>query len=137
MRIELGYPNREAERELLVGKNRHSLINTLKTQVTPEQLFEMHQACSKVHASDALLDYLQAIIEYSRESPEYNCGLSPRAGLALLSAAKTWAFMENRDAVLPEDVQTILPAVAAHRLKHGSTNSEAIVAPLLNKVAIP
>ncbi len=137
MRIELGYPNREAERELLIGKNRHTLISTLEAQIPLQTLFEMQQACNKVHASDALLDYLQAIIDYSRESSEYNCGLSPRAGLALLTASKAWAFMENRDSVLPEDVQAILPAVAAHRLKYGSTHSEEVVAPILNKVAIP
>ena len=137
MRIELGYPNREAERELLNGKSRHQLINTLEPQISQEDLLKMQHACTQIHTSDALLDYLQAIIDYSRESPDYHCGLSPRAGIALLSAAKTWAFMENRDAVLPEDVQAVLPAVAAHRLKYGSTQSEAVVAPLLNKVAIP
>lgn len=137
MRIELGYPNREAERELLTGKNRHALIRTLQTQIPLEKLFEMQKACGEVHVSDALLDYLQAIIEYSRESAEYTFGLSPRAGLALLTASKAWAFMHNRDAVLPEDVQSILPAVAAHRLKYGSTHSEEVVASLLNKVAIP
>jgi len=137
MRIELGYPNYQAERNLLMGENRQQLISTLKAQISPEKLAVIQKTCAKVHASPALLDYVQALINYSRESTDYNEGLSPRAGVGLLTAAKTWAFMQNRDAVLPEDVQAVLPAVAAHRLKQGHTNSEEIITPLLNKVAIP
>ncbi len=96
----------------------------------------MQQAVTQVYASPALLDYLQAIIAYTRESPDYHCGLSPRAGLALLTAAKAWAFMDSRDAVIPEDIQAVLAAVAGHRLRSGHSHSEAIVAPLLEKVAI-
>jgi len=83
-----------------------------------------------------LLDYLQDLIAYTRESTDYHCGLSPRAGIALLTAARSWAFMDGRDAVLPDDVQAVLPAVAGHRLRSGSTDSDAIVAPLLNHVAV-
>jgi len=137
MRIELGYPNYQAERNLLMGENRQQLISVLKTQVSAEQLVAIQKNCTQIHVSSALLDYVQALINYSRESTEYNEGLSPRAGVGLLAAAKTWAFMHNRDAVLPDDVQAVLPAVAAHRLKQGHTNSEEIIAPLLNKVAIP
>ncbi len=137
MRIELGYPNYQAERNLLMGENRQQLINGLKTQVSAEQLVAIQKHCAQIHVSSALLDYVQALINYSRESTEYNEGLSPRAGVGLLAAAKTWAFMHNRDAVLPDDVQAVLPAVAAHRLKQGHINSEEIIAPLLNKVAIP
>lgn len=137
MRLELGYPNYQAERELLTGKSRHHLIDNLPTQLPPEMLFSMQNAITEIHVSAALLDYLQALIAYTRESPEYACGLSPRAGLALLKAAKAWAFMENRDSVLPEDVQAILPAVAGHRLRSGTSDSAAIVAPLLHNVAIP
>ncbi len=137
MRIELGYPNYQAERNLLMGENRQQLISTLKAQISPEKLTAIQKTCAKIHVSPALLDYVQALINYSRESTDYNEGLSPRAGVGLLTAAKTWAFMQNRDAVLPEDVQAVLPAVAAHRLKQGHTNSEEIIAPLLNKVAIP
>ncbi len=137
MRVELGYPNHQAERELLTGQSRYSLINDLQTQLPPDMLLAMQQAISEIHVSPALLDYLQALINYSRESSEYSCGLSPRAGLALLTAAKAWAFMDQRDSVLPEDVQAVLPSVAGHRLRSGTTNSIAIVAPLLNNVAIP
>lgn len=136
MRIELGYPNKSAERELLMGSNRHHLIESLSVQLEPEQLADIQQAISKVHASSALLDYLQDLIAYTRESTDYNCGLSPRAGIALLTAARSWAFMDGRDAVLPDDVQAVLPAVAGHRLRSGSTDSDAIVAPLLNNVAV-
>lgn len=137
MRVELGYPNHQAERELLTGQNRYALINNLTTQLPPEMLLILQKAINEIHVSPALLDYLQALIDYSRESPEYPCGLSPRAGLALLTASKAWAFMEQRDSVLPEDVQAVLPSVAGHRLRSGTTNSIAIVAPLLNNVAIP
>jgi MoxR-like ATPase len=136
MRIELGYPDPDAERALLTGQSRHSLIESLEVRLPPEQLLRMQQAAMRVYASPALLDYLQAVIAYTRESPDYHCGLSPRAGLALLTAAKAWTFMDGRDAVIPEDIQAVLAAVAGHRLRSGHSHSEAIVAPLLEKVAI-
>ena len=136
MRIELGYPDPQYERQLLTGVTRQSLISTLSTQLTPEQLHNLQQAVMGVHVSSALLDYCQAIINFTRESPEYHCGLSPRAGLALLTAAKAWTFMNNRDAVIPEDLQAVLAAVAGHRLRSGNNDSEAIVAPILARVAV-
>ncbi len=136
MRIELGYPNKQAERELLTGHNRHELIESLSAQITPEQLSDIQLRISDVHTSPALLDYLQNLIIYTRESTDYQCGLSPRAGLALLSAAKSWAYLDGRNAVIPDDVQAVLPAVAGHRLRSGSTDSEAIVAPLLKNVPV-
>lgn len=137
MRIELGYPDHDAERRLLTGQNRHSLIDTLQVQLAPGQLQQIQDAAAEVYTSSALLDYCQAIINYTRQSSEYRAGLSPRAGLALLTAAKAWAFMDQRDAVIPEDIQAVLAAVAGHRIRSGNTNSEAIVAPLLAKVEIP
>ena len=136
MRIELGYPDPKSERLLLTGVNRHSLISTLSEQITPQQLQQLQQAITQVHVSNALLDYCQAIINFTRESPEYHTGLSPRAGLALLTAAKAWTYMDNRDAVIPEDLQAVLAAVAGHRLRSGNNDSEAIVAPILAKVAV-
>jgi MoxR-like ATPase len=136
MRIELGYPDQQAERQLLAGQYRRKLRESLPVQLPPEQLQRIQQAVSQVYVSAALLDYCQAIIRFTRESTEYHCGLSPRAGLALLTAAKAWAFMEQRDAVIPEDLQAVLAAVAGHRLRAGNTDSEAIVAPILAKVAI-
>ena len=136
MRIELGYPNKQAERELLEGTSRHNLIDNLSTQLQPEQLATIQQQVTEVYASPALLDYVQDLIQFSRESDDFHCGLSPRAGIALLTAAKSWAFMEGRNSVLPDDVQAVLPAVAGHRLRSGSTDSVSIVAPLLNQVAV-
>jgi MoxR-like ATPase len=136
MRLELGYPDPKAERRLLTGQSRYSLIESLPVQLPPKQLQLMQNAVTKVYTSNALLDYCQAIINFTRESPDYHCGLSPRAGLALLTAAKAWAFMDQRSAVIPEDLQAVLPSVAGHRLRSGNNNSEAIIAPILNKVAV-
>ena len=137
MRIQLGYPNHDAERELLTGQSRYNLIETLNVQLPAEKLLHIQQAVSDIYVSPALLDYLQALINFTRESDEYHTGLSPRAGLALLNAAKTWAYMHQRESVIPEDVQAVLASVAGHRLRAGQTNSDNIVAPLLANVAIP
>ncbi len=137
MRIELGYPDPQAERELLSGNPRHQLIEDMKTCITPAQLNLLQTQVSSVYVSAALLDYVLDIIHYTRQSGEFSNGLSPRAGLGLLNAAKAWAFIQQRDAVLPEDVQTVLPAVAAHRIQPGNVDAETIVAPLLQQVAIP
>ncbi len=136
MRIELGYPDPEFERQLLVGQNRHQLIETLEPQLLPNDLQRLQTEIRKVHVAAPLLDYCQAIINFTRESPEYHCGLSPRAGLALLTAAKAWTYMDNRDAVIPEDLQAVLAAVAGHRLRSGNNDSVAIVAPIIAKVAV-
>lgn len=136
MRIELGYPDHRAERELLDGRSRHELLNDLPVQVSVEQLQALQLAVNSVYASTALLDYLQAIIAFTRQADHYHCGLSPRAGLALLTAAKAWALMAGRDAVIPEDVQAVLAAVAGHRIRSGAGDSEAIVAPILTHVTV-
>ncbi len=136
MRIELGYPDPQAERQLLTGQSRHSLCESLSVKLPPEQLQRIQRAVTQVHVSNALLDYCQGIINFTRTSSEYHCGLSPRAGLALLTAAKAWAFMDSRDAVIPEDLQAVLAAVAGHRLRAGNSQSEAIVAPILANVPI-
>ena len=136
MRIELGYPDPKFERQLLTGQNRHLLIASLTAQLLSQDLQHIQNTIRKVHVSSALLDYCQAIINFTRESPEYHTGLSPRAGLALLTAAKAWTFMDNRDAVIPEDIQAVLPAVAGHRLRSGNNDSVAIVAPILAKVTV-
>jgi MoxR-like ATPase len=136
MRIELGYPNRQAERELLLGKPRHELIQKLPVYLPPLKLAEIQQLVSNVYVAPALLDYLQAIIDFTRQSNHYPCGLSPRAGLGLLTAAKAWAFVDQRNAVVPEDLQAVLPAVVGHRLAPNCQDSAATVAPILKNVAI-
>lgn len=117
MRLELGYPHPKAEREMFL--RRHSAAQEIKTPmqcINADQLEEIRAAVSRVHASDNLLDYLQRLVAYTRQSPEFEVGLSPRGALALLDCAKTWAVMNSRSHVVPEDVQMVLPAVASHRL---------------------
>jgi MoxR-like ATPase len=117
MRIELGYPDRQAERALLQGADRRDMINDIGSCLMPGDLIELQAMVKGVHAAPALLDYIQALIEHTRRSPEYTSGLSPRAALSLLHAARGWALIEGRDKVLPEDVQAVLPGVAGHRLR--------------------
>src|SRR6476661_3910635 len=122
MRIALGYPDAKAERELLRGAERRELITQLKPAMTAAQLAELQRAVPQMPVSEALLDYVQQIINYTRHSPRFTQGLSPRAGVAVLRAAQAWAMMEGRRQVLPEDVQAILPAVVGHRL-HASADA--------------
>jgi MoxR-like ATPase len=102
-------------------------------------LLEVQQKVRMVHASDALMDYLQALIARTRQSPHYVHGLSPRAGLALLHAARAWALMHGRNQVLPEDVQTVLPSVVGHRLLPAGehAHNKDLAESLINAVAIP
>ncbi len=141
LRIELGYPDREAERALLRGGERRNMIADLRPCMDAAQLLVLQRAVAEVHVADALLDYLQALLAFSRSAPEFQGGLSPRAGLALLRAAQAWALIHGRAQVIPEDVQAILPGVAAHRLRgaadRGEQSEQALVALLLNSVAIP
>ena len=116
MRIELGYPDAGAERALLQGADRRDLLPQLAPCMQPADLAALQRTARGVHASSALLDYLQALVEFSRRSPDYVNGLSPRAALALLNAARAWAMMEGRTEVLPDDVQAIVPGVVGHRL---------------------
>jgi MoxR-like ATPase len=116
MRIELGYPAPVLERQLLLGRDRRDLLATLDPALQPQQLLRLQAEVPKVHASDPLLDYVQAIARYTRQAQEFESGLSPRAVISLLRAAQAWAFMHGHDGVLPEDVQAVLPAVAGHRL---------------------
>ncbi|MCK4587592.1 MAG: MoxR family ATPase [Gammaproteobacteria bacterium] len=140
MRISLGYPDAAAERELLAGGNRREMLKKLSTCINSEKLAEFQDAATKIHVSDALLDYVQALLDYSRQSPQIAAGLSPRAGLALMHCAKAWALMANRDHVLPEDVKTILPYVVSHRLRPVADSGEqdpATLVSLLESVPIP
>src|SRR5947207_4685990 len=139
MRIELGYPDHEAERALLSGTDRRDLLATLDPCMSPAELVELQGGVQKIHAAPALLDYVQAIVAYTRRSPDYVAGLSPRAALALVHSARAWALLEGRDKVIPEDVQAILPGVAAHRLRpaHEASRRMDVGAELLAAVPIP
>ncbi len=117
MRIELGYPDAALERQLLMGQDRRDLLAMLAPTLSPQQVLLMQTMVPKVHASDALLDYVQAIVRFTRESPQFEAGLSPRAAIALLRAAQAWALIHGHLGVVPEDVQAVLAAVVGHRLK--------------------
>ena len=116
MCISLGYPDRASERALLAGEDRRHLAERLGAVMTPAELLLAQQAVGRVHASDALLDYLQALIAASRSGQWFTEGLSPRAGIAILRAARARALLAQRDYVAPDDVQAILPQTIAHRL---------------------
>ncbi len=117
MRIELGYPDNIAERELLNGKNRKQLLEDTEAVLSGAELIQLQKKLDQVHVADAILDYLQNLLEFSRTSGNYLHGLSPRAGIAVLSAAKAWALLHAHEHVLPEDIQAILPSVIGHRLQ--------------------
>jgi MoxR-like ATPase len=117
MRISLGYPDQSAERALLRGEDRREMVAKITPAMTVGQLERLQREVAAVHVSDALIDYIQALLNHTRDSAHFEMGLSPRAGRALLRAAQAWALLSNRNLVLPEDVQTIAPAVVGHRLR--------------------
>ena len=115
MRLELGIPDREAERSMLMGENRREILRTLSPAMAAEELQALQQAVRNVHVAPALLDYLQDLLATSRR---HGHGLSPRGGIALLAASRAWALMNGRPMVIPEDIQSVAPSVIAHRLDH-------------------
>jgi len=117
MRLEIGYPDQQAERALLKGRDRREMLKDLSPCLTPEELIAIQAQAANIHVSTALVDYLQSILEFSRQSPLYRNGLSPRAGLGLLRSAQAWALLNGRTHVLPEDVQHVMPCVVNHRLR--------------------
>ncbi|MBS1132266.1 MAG: putative ATPase, 3:ATPase associated with various cellular [Proteobacteria bacterium] len=140
MRIELGYPDRAAERALLASGGQRRQVEQLAPMVKAEDLPKLQHEVAGTHASSPLIDYVQALVEASRQTSAFQHGLSPRAGLALLAAARAWAWLDGRDMVLPDDVQAVLPSVARHRLRSaqggGYAQAEDIAA-LIRSVAIP
>jgi MoxR-like ATPase len=116
LRMSMGYPDREAERAMLASIDRKSLLETLTPCLVPEQIIELRFACAGVLASPALVEYVQALLAASRQHAEIRIGLSPRAGLALLAAARAHALLAGRPHCVPEDVQAVFPFVAGHRL---------------------
>ena len=116
MRISLGYPDRAAERQLLAGEDRREMALTLQALLTADELASLQRSVTAVHASAALLDYVQDLIHATRSGRWFLQGLSPRAGIALVRAAKAQALISGRDYVAPDDVQAILPQTIAHRL---------------------
>jgi MoxR-like ATPase len=142
MRIELGYPDRAAERTLLAGEDRRAMATTLSPCIEPTELAQLQERTRHVKVADALLDYIQALVAFTRASPLWQAGLSPRAALALVACARAWALLDGRDHVLPEDVQAVLPGVAAHRLRPtgdtaASLSTADVMAQLIEAVSIP
>jgi MoxR-like ATPase len=143
MCISLGYPDRAAERSLLSGEARRDMMKSLDATARPADLLAAQAEVKKVYVSAALLDYVQALIAHTRASGKYAEGLSPRGGLALLAAARAWAWMDGREHVIPEDVQNIMPCVAGHRLHATSRESgralhgKELVSQLIGAVPVP
>jgi len=141
MCIRLGYPDQRAERLLLEGQDRRDMVAALVPRIGADELLSLQQAVRAVYTSPALYDYLQAIIAHTRQSPEFAGGLSPRSGLNLLQASRAWAFLDGRDFVMPEDLQSVLPSVVAHRLQTAtgkrSHDAEEVASKLLSQVPIP
>jgi MoxR-like ATPase len=141
MRIRLGYPGPAMERVLLQGDDRRTILAATDPAISSDLIEALQARVPRIFTSDALLDYLQAIVRYTREQTDYESGLSPRAAISLLRAAQAWALLHHRSAVLPEDVQAVLPAVVGHRLRSrqdGSiTDPDRIARTLLEAVPIP
>ena len=142
MCLSLGYPDAASERALLMGEDRRSLLKTMSMAMHPEELLAAQRAVGKIHASSALIDYVQALAQASRQNGLFAEGMSPRAAIALLQAARAWAAMEGRNHAIPEDVQAVLVPVAAHRLRPlksgaGSTvGSRDLVLQLMKSVSV-
>jgi MoxR-like ATPase len=137
LRLSLDYPNADAERALLTGEDRPQLIGRLSPSLGVAEIDLLRAQVRSVLASPALLDYLQALLAISRRHPEARVGLSPRAGLALLAAARAWALLGNRAYVIPEDLQAVFVAVAAHRLVPArGVDRDALARKLLAETAV-
>ncbi len=139
MRISLGYPPPEAERALLQERERRDLLQDIQPAMTPAELIDLQRQAQQVRTAPALVDYLLALIQRTRELPGLRQGLSPRAGLALRRAAQAWALIEGRSGVIPEDVQAVFVSVVNHRLLTASEREGAAITAeeILAEVAIP
>ncbi|NHQ87640.1 MoxR family ATPase [Iodobacter sp. HSC-16F04] len=139
MRIELGYPDTQAERAMLAGSDRRHLIESLAEAISSSDLQASQQIVRDVYIAPALLDYVQMLIAASRQPGRFMCGLSPRAALGLLHAAQAWAWLDGRDLVLPEDIQAVFLPVSQHRLVMPGSGKAAIemVRALILETPIP
>ena len=141
MRLALGYPNAENERELITGEDRRSMLENVAPEMTPDVLVALQRDAASVHMSEHLVDYIQALVRQTRESPDIEIGLSPRGAQSLAAAARAHAFVERHSGVFPDDVQAVFGAVAGHRLKPAGNTSFRSPAEMcqhvLDSVAIP
>ena len=140
MRVRLGYPDAAHERALLRGGERREILAGITPLLSAAALLRMQRAVRGLHIADALLDYTQVLIARTRERPDLKLGLSPRAGQGLIRAAQAWAYLGQRTAVLPEDVQAVLPAVIAHRLEGrdaAARPGEELAREIIQSAAVP
>ena len=141
MRLELGYPNEENERALITGTDRREMLSEIEPTLNAEILIKLQKSAAQIHMTDPLVNYVQALVRFTRESPEIDIGLSPRGSLALVAAARSHAFIEHHSGVFPDDVQAVFGAVAGHRVKPASNSAYRTPAELsrhvLDSVAIP
>ena len=138
--ISLGFPDREMERRLLTSEDRRLLLSKTEPVIHPRDILALQEDCERLHVSDALLDYAQALLAATRNSRWFETGLSPRAGIALLRCARSYAFVSGRDFVTPEDVKTIFHALARHRMtvpQGMEVTVEDQIADMLRQVEIP
>ncbi|HET9031297.1 MAG TPA: AAA family ATPase [Dokdonella sp.] len=139
LRMSLGYPDAESERAMLASSDRRVLLESLPACLRPAQILALRKVVADVVASSALIDYVQRLLEASRMHGEVQIGLSPRAGLAILAAARAHAVLGGRGYALPEDVQAVFPYIAAHRLNLGSgarSSSNEIISRLIEATAV-
>lgn len=138
MRISLGYPSAEAERLIFTGGDPRQYISELTRCISARQLIDLKKQIRTLTASDSLIDYLQRVVHATRVEPEFSHGLSPRGALALLQAAKAWAYVEGRDYVIPEDIQVVAPAVISHRVSNAAAGSDPLhlITALLERVDV-
>lgn len=136
MRISIGYPTREAERALFQGADPRAELEQLQPRIDLKTLRELQQLVGRVKASASLLDYLERLVQHTRQSPDCAIGLSPRGALALLHAARAWALIHGRGHLLPEDIQAVLPAAAGHRLAGEGGDGAQLVERLLHQVDV-
>lgn len=141
MRIELGYPSEENERELITGEDRRQLLQGVEATLNTDMLIKLQNTIKDVHLSEPLVDYIQALVRFTRESPDIETGLSPRGSQALALAARSLAFIERHSGVYPDDVQAVFAACASHRLKPASNSTyrrpSELCRHVLDNVAIP
>ena len=138
--ITLGFPDPAVERELLVAKDRATVLAETAAVLSPQDVLLLQQDCESIHASASLLDYIQSLLAETRNNRWFEAGLSPRAGIALLHCGRALAFLEQRDFVAPEDVKTVFAALARHRMTvpHGlDTSIDEHISGLLAQVAVP
>src|SRR6056297_1767596 len=139
LRISLGYPAPEQERALLVEPDRKTLLAELSKAMSPDDLLTLAKSAESLHVSGPVLDYIQALVQGTRSHAALRAGLSPRAALAMLKAARAHALLQNRDFVLPDDVKRIFAPLAAHRLQchPNSGEPEHVVERILGETRVP